>query len=99
MEHLIMDVVGTRAEGDALRLDLTRTTQTCLTCSSHRDETDGPCPLDTAAAPSVRPDWQTMSALAFTAVPKAVQPAMFAVGGDAMGTLSLLEGEDGIHLF
>ena len=99
MEHLIMDVVGTRIEGDALRLDLTRTTQTCLACSSHRDQADGPCPLDAPAPAAQRPDWQTMPALAFTTAPKAVQPAMFAVGDDVMGTLSLLEGESGIHLF
>ncbi|MEZ0092534.1 hypothetical protein [Streptacidiphilus sp. EB129] len=98
VEHLIIDVVASRTEGDILHLDPSDVTQTCLACAIDPAQTHGPCPLDASAA-AQRPDWRTMSALAFTSTPTVTQPAMFATGTDRLGTPSLLDAEDEHHLF
>ncbi len=50
MEHMIIDIVATRPEGDIIHVDMTKVTQACLPCrSSDLDERPTtPCPLDEA---------------------------------------------------
>ncbi len=48
MDHMIIDVVGSREDGNVIHIDMTQVTKACLTCRmvDEDERPTTPCPLD-----------------------------------------------------